>query len=141
MKTDLEILDVIAVELKSTDHPRFTDNMIEFYAHLVSRVPEDGFEQILDDNALTVEQEGAILQLQKYGYVDRKMRGIGRGSVEHHVDLRGPRFFEIANQHAAGPQIELPLGCYNPLPLVAGLDEQKHLSRTAANGKYFRPEP
>jgi hypothetical protein len=25
------------------------------------------------------------------------MRGIGHGQVEHHVDLRGPRFFEIAN--------------------------------------------
>ena len=97
MKSDLEILDVIAKELKSVDHPRFTENMIEFYGYLVSRVPEDGFEQILEDNALSVEQESAILQLKKYGYVDHKMRGIGRGQAEHLVDLRGPRFFELAN--------------------------------------------
>lgn len=94
---DLEILDTIAAELKNVDHPRFAQNMIDFYEQLVSQVPEDGFEQILEDSAISIEEEGAILQLQKYGYLERIMRGIGRGQVEHHIDLRGPRFFEIAN--------------------------------------------
>lgn len=31
------------------------------------------------------------------------------------------------DQHAAGPQSELPLDCNNPLPLVAGVDEQNNV--------------
>ena len=30
----------------------------------------------------------------------------------------------MIDQHAAGPQIELPFGCNDPLPLVADLDER-----------------
>ena len=97
MKSDLEILNAIAEELKSVDHPRFAQNMIDFYEHLVSRVPEDGFNQILDDNDLSVEQETAILQLQRYGYLDRTIQGISRGRVEYYVNLRGKRFLELAN--------------------------------------------
>ncbi len=122
---DLEILDKITEELKTVDHPRFADNMIDFYEKLVERVPEDGFEQILDDVDLSLEQETAILQLQKYGYLERTMLGIGRGRIEHKIDLRGKRFFELANQHAAGPQKVLPHRCQNPLPLGAGTGEQK----------------
>ncbi len=51
----------------------------------------------LDDNEVSLEQETAILQLQKYGYLERKMKGIGRGRIEHKIDLRGKRFFELAN--------------------------------------------
>ncbi len=94
---DLEILQAITEELKTVDHPRFADNMIDFYAHLVERVSEDGFEQILDDNEVSLEQETAILQLQKFGYLERKMHGIGRGRIEHKIDLRGKRFFELAD--------------------------------------------
>ena len=97
MKSDLEILNAIAEELKSVDHPRFAQNMIDFYEHLVSRVPEDGFNQILDDNELSVEQETAILQLQRYGYLERTIQGISRGRVEYYVNLRGKRFLELAN--------------------------------------------
>ena len=133
---DLEILDAIVKELKTVDHPRFTENMIELYGYLVSRVPEDGFEQILEDSTLSVEQESAILQLKKDGYVDHKMRGIGRGQAEHLVDLRGSRFFELTKQHAARLQIELPLGCNNQLPLIA-VDEQKHPMQDSGQRQTF----
>ena len=97
MKSDIDILKQIHEELQKVDHPRFAQNMIDFYGHLVSRVPEDGFEQILDDNDLSIEHETAILQLQKYGYLGRTIQGISRGRIEHHVNLRGNRFLEIAD--------------------------------------------
>ena len=93
---DQDILDEIVKELRTVEHPRFTDSMIGFYRRLVERFPEDGFEQILDDNEVSLEQETAILQLQKYGYLERTLRGIGRGHVEHQIDLRSKRYFEIA---------------------------------------------
>ena len=43
MTNDIDILQQIQEELKKADHPPFEPVVIDLYARLVDRVPEDGF--------------------------------------------------------------------------------------------------
>lgn len=97
------------------------------YEKLVVRFDEYGAEQEFPLATLEEHRESSLCNLATQGYTTQSLRyhGPGGGYVLH-VNLRGEEYLALANQHAAGPQIELPLGCDHPLPLVAGLTEQNH---------------
>jgi len=97
MINDIEILQQIHEELKKIDHPPLDPVVIDFYGRLVDRVPEDGFEQYLPDKELSGEEEEALLELTRYGFLDSGTNHSPSDGFTWHVNLRGKRFLEIAN--------------------------------------------
>ena len=96
MKNDLEILDKIHKELDSA-FPPFGRTVIDLYGTLVVRVPEDGFELLVAYKDMTVEEEQALRLLNRYEYVVAKWEH--RDGCFYHVNMRGKRFFEIADSN------------------------------------------
>jgi hypothetical protein len=104
MKSDLEILQQLHEELKSADPPPFDVSVIDFYGGLIGRVPEDGYELIFPDKDLPETEEAAIRQLKHYGYVKLHFAyRLSEGYI-YQVNLRGKRFFEIADRQFVGMQ-------------------------------------
>jgi len=98
MTNDIAILQQIHEELKKVDHPPLEPVVIDLYGRLVDRVPEDGFEQWLPDKDLSHVEEDALRQLIRCGFLDLgEFYQQTRGGYIWHVNLRGKRFLEIAN--------------------------------------------
>ena len=97
MTNDIEILQQIQEELKKADHPPFEPVVIDLYARLVDRVPEDGFEQHLPDKGITELEEQALGILNRYHYLEMNLTQDKLDGYVYHINLRGKRFLEIAN--------------------------------------------
>ena len=97
MKNDLEILDGVEKELKKADHPPFDPLVIEFYEKLVDRVPEEGFDLLVVDKDISVEEEMALRLLNRWEYLTFDREYSDLDGYVYHVDMKGKRFFEIAN--------------------------------------------
>ena len=97
MKTDLEILYEIKDELTKVDKPPFDPVMIELYGKLVERFSEEGFELLVADKDMSEAEEQALRLLNRYEYIVADWKNHTRDGYYYHVDLRGKRFFEIAN--------------------------------------------
>ena len=103
--TDIDILHQIHEELKKVDYPPFEPAVIDLYGRLIQRVPEDGFELILPDKDVTEQEEQALGILNRYRYLKTHLVQTRQDGYTHHINLRGKRFREIAdNQKGIGMQ-------------------------------------
>jgi hypothetical protein len=98
--TDTEILQQIHEELKRVDHPPFDAGVIDLYGRLIERVPEDGFELFLPDKDISDLEEQALGVLNRYQYVEMQLTQNKLDGYVYQVNLRGKRFYEIANKLA-----------------------------------------
>ena len=96
MKNDLEILNQIKDELTKVDKPPLDPSMTEFYGRLVARVPEDGFELLVADKDISVEEEQALRLLNRYEYLTADLKYHGNDGYFYHVDMRGKRFVDLS---------------------------------------------
>jgi len=102
MTNDIAILQQIHhEELKKADHPPFDPIVIDLYARLVDRVPEDGFEQHLPDKDITDQEEQALGILNHYHYLEVKLKPDTLDGHIWHVNLRGKRFLDIEDKQVA----------------------------------------
>ncbi|MCL2349107.1 MAG: DUF5664 domain-containing protein [Planctomycetaceae bacterium] len=101
MTNDIEILQQIQEELKKADHPPFGPAVIDLYARLVDRVPEDGFEQHLPDKEISEQEEQALGILNHYHYLEVKLKPDTLDGHIWHVNLRGKRFLDIEDKQVA----------------------------------------
>jgi len=97
MMTNIEILYEIKDELAKVDKPPFDPSIIELYGKLVERFPEEGFELLVADKDLSEVEEQALRLLNRYEYIIADWKNHTRDGCYYHVDLRGKRFFEVAN--------------------------------------------
>ena len=65
------------------------------YEKLVNDVPEHGLEQILPLDAMSNEQENAIRDLRKLGYIDTSIKYHGSDGHFYHIDLRGNEYKKL----------------------------------------------
>ena len=65
------------------------------YEKLVNNVPEHGFEQILPLDTMNDEQENAIRDLRKLGYIDTSIKYHGSDGHFYHIDLRGNEYKKL----------------------------------------------
>jgi len=107
MKNDLEILDAIKDELTKVDKPPFDLTMIEFYGKLVERVPEDGFELLVADKDISEIEEMSLRLLNRYEYITADLKYHGSDGYFYHVNMRGKRFFELANGQVRSVVVEM----------------------------------
>ncbi len=67
----------------------------KFFLELVGRFPEEGFQQVVESTKLPIEQEAALCNLRKWGYLDFKAKNSGH-EIEYWIDLRGQLFRDHA---------------------------------------------
>jgi len=96
--TDIEILQQIHEELKKVDHPPFDPVVIGLYGRLVDRVPEDGLQLLLPDKDITEQEDQALGILNRYHFLEVNLKQEKNDGFVWHVNLRGKRYLEIANQ-------------------------------------------
>ena len=101
MTNDIEILQQIQEELKKADHPPFGPAVIDLYARLVDRVPEDGFEQCLPVKDVSELEEQALGILNHYHYLEVKLKPDTLDGHIWHVNLRSKRFLDIEDKQVA----------------------------------------
>lgn len=89
---DNEILYALLYRLRAdagVDQP-----VKDCYEKSVKDFPEHGFEQIFPLNDLSEEDEAAIRELRKLGYVETAIKYHGSDGHFYHVDLRGSEFLK-----------------------------------------------
>lgn len=91
--TDLDILHVLLNRLRSNSNVA-RDVTLE-YTRLIENFPEHGFGQCLSLDAMSEEQEAAIRELRKLGYIDTMFQYRGTDGHFYHIDLRGPEFLKV----------------------------------------------